>query len=146
MLAVPSAVSAPACPAGYPPRAHMTEVKARVAAMHLIEREAADRSVGLDTRPYEWLLEQVRAAETAILVPEHLAAEDKLLERCRVPPLRRTCAIGSAALLRVIKDLQAGRDTNEARMTLAQTMPHCERIVGLASPTTSLRTFKRPPR
>jgi hypothetical protein len=30
-------------------------------------------------------------------------------------------------------------------MALAQTMPHCERIVGLAPVSTSLRAFKWPP-
>jgi hypothetical protein len=133
------------CPSRYPPPAHMAEVKARVAAMHLIEREAADRSVGLDTRPYEWLLDQARVAEKAIHVPELVAAEEELLKRCFVPPLRTSCAIGSAALVRVIEDLKAGRDTNEAKMALAQTMPHCERIVGLAPVNTSLRAFKWPP-
>jgi hypothetical protein len=130
------------CPAPYPPRAHLADVKARVTALHRIERETADRTAGLDTRPYEWLLDQARAAEKAISVPDLVAAEDAILQRCLVTPLRTTCAVGSAALVRVIADLQAGRDPNEAKMALAQTMPHCERSVGLTPLKTSLRDFK----
>ena len=132
------------CPR-YPPPAHLADVKARVTALHRIEREAADRTAGLDTRPYEWLLEQARVAEKAISVPELVKAEDEILQRCFVTPLRTTCAVGSAALVRVIADLHAGRDTNEARMAYAQTMPHCERSVGLTALKTSLRDFKWSP-
>ena len=38
--------------------AELSQIKTRVEALRLIEREAADRMAGLDTRSYEWLLER----------------------------------------------------------------------------------------
>jgi hypothetical protein len=129
----------------YPPRAMLAEVKAHVEALRRIEREAADRRTGLDTRPYDWLLGQAQTAETAISIPALVEAEEKLLDRCFVPPLRTTCSIGAAALVRVIKELVAGEASDEARMAFAQRMPHCERTVGLKPSDTTLRAFKWPP-
>jgi hypothetical protein len=131
----------------YPPRAVLAEIKARVEAMRRIEREAADRLIGRDTRPYGWLLDQARAAEAVVAAPAPLAAEEKALARCRIviPALRRDCATGAAALVRVIEELVAGGVTDEAKMAFAQAMPHCERLAGLTPLDTALRAFKRPP-
>jgi hypothetical protein len=131
----------------YPPRAVLAEIKGRVETLRRTEREAADRLIGLDTRPYDWLLGQARSAEAVIAVPALLAAEGEALQKCRVfiPPLRRDCAIAAGALVRVIEDLVAGEPTNEARMALAQTMPHCERAAGLTPIDTALRALASPP-
>jgi len=131
----------------YPPRAVLKDIKARVEALQRIEREAADRMVGLDTRPYEWLLGQAQAAEAAIAIPALVATEKEALERCRVsiPSVRRDCAVGAAALVRVLGELVAGDASNEARMAFAQAMPSCERLAGLKPLDTALRSFKRPP-
>src|SRR5437660_8027324 len=77
---------------GYPPPQVLAQLKGRVAVMRNIEREAADRLIGLDTRPYDWLLEQAQATEAAIAVPALLTGEQEL-QRCRnfIRPVRRDC-------------------------------------------------------
>jgi hypothetical protein len=131
----------------YPTRAVLMDIKARVEALRRIEREAADRLIGLDTRPYEWLLGQAQAAEAAIAIPALVAAEKAALERCRIviPSVRRDCAVGAAALVRVLGELVAGDASNEAKMVFAQTMPSCERWAGLKPLDTALRSFTRAP-
>jgi hypothetical protein len=125
---------------GYPPREVVAEIKVSVEALRRIEREAADRGAGLDTRPYEWLLDQARAAESAIAVPSLLAAEDEL-ERCRnsITRVRRGCAGAAAALVRVIEELVADKASRERRLAYAQVMPHCERWMSLAPLKTTFR-------
>jgi hypothetical protein len=125
---------------GYPPAALLAQIKARVEALRRIEREAADRLVGLDTRPYDWLLDQARAAEATIAEPVALAAEDAL-SRCRnfSLPVRRDCAVAATALVRVIDELNSGEASKEAKQALAQTMPNCERIFRFMPLDTRLR-------
>lgn len=91
---------------GYPSRGVVRDIALRVETMRRLERETADRLVGLDTRPYAWLLEQARKAESEIAVPALLEAE-KTLERCRnnIRPLRAACAGAASALVRVIEEI-----------------------------------------
>jgi hypothetical protein len=147
------------------------DIALRVEAMRRLERETADRLVGLDTRPYAWLLEQARKAESEIAVPALLEAE-RSLDRCRnnIRPLRAGCASAASALVRVIEDIIAAEakpdkkpdvkkddsqrdrrdDTkddkknagSEARKAFAQVMPICERAVSLAPLDTTLRHFE----
>jgi hypothetical protein len=156
---------------GYPSRGVVRDIALRVETMRRLERETADRLVGLDTRPYAWLLEQARKAESEIAVPALLEAE-KTLERCRnnIRPLRAACAGAASALVRVIeeilsaeakpdkkpdvkKDVSQGDkqdDTkddkknagSEARKAFAQVMPICERAVSLAPLDSTLRHFE----
>jgi hypothetical protein len=127
----------------YPPPDVTTSLKAQVELMRGVERETADRVRGLDTRSFEWLLEQARAAEKAISVPAPLQAEDKLFERCRnaVRPVRRACAAASAALVEVLTEFAgAGQARKESRQVYLQTMPLCERWLGLTPLESALRT------
>jgi hypothetical protein len=150
VLAMVLALSAPAAAQTYdcrryPPSDVTASLKAQAEAMRKIELEAADRIRGLDTRPYEWLLEQARAAEKAISVPALLKAEDALLERCRnaVKPVRRGCAAGAAALVEVVSEFAAaGQGRKESRQVYLQTMPLCERWLGLAPLQTALRSVE----
>jgi hypothetical protein len=141
-LSTPAAAQLYSCRT-YPQPAVLAQLKAHVAAMRQIEREAADRLIGLDTRPYDWLLGQARAEEAAIAAPALLAAESAL-KRCRnfIRPVRRDCAAGAAALVRIIEELVSGDATNDTKMTFAQTMPRCERLSGFTPIDTTLRTFK----
>jgi hypothetical protein len=141
MLSTPAAAQIYSC-RGYPSPAVVAQIKARVEALRRIEREAADRVVGLDTRPYDWLLAQARAGEATLADPVLLAAEDDL-KRCRnyIRPLRRSCAAAAAALVRVIEDLVAGDATRDAKQAYAQAMPNCEQETKLAPLSTSLRTL-----
>jgi len=127
----------------YPPADVTASLKAQAEAMRKIEIETADRIRGLDTRPYDWLLEQARAAEKAIAVPALLKAEDGLFERCRnaVKPVRRGCAAGAAALVEVISEMAAtGKLRKESQQVYFQTMPLCERWLGLVPLESALRT------
>jgi hypothetical protein len=129
----------------YPPADVTASLKTQAEAMRKIEIETADRVRGLDTRPYDWLLEQVRAAEKAISVPALLKAEDALFERCRnaVRPIRRGCAAASAALVEVLTEFaEAGRARKESRQVYLQTMPLCERWLGLTPQESALRTVE----
>ena len=129
----------------YPPSDVTASLKAQAEAMRKIEVEAADRIRGLDTRPYDWLLEQARATEKAISVAAPLKAEDALFERCRnaVRPVRRGCAAASAALVEVIDELAtAGKARRESRQVYLQTMPLCERWLGLTPQESALRTVE----
>jgi hypothetical protein len=128
----------------YPPADVIASLKAQAEAMRKIELETADRIRGLDTRPYEWLLEQARAAEKSISVPALLKAEDSLFERCRnaVRPVRRGCAAGAAALVEVLTELAATeRARKESRQVYLQTMPLCERWLGLTPQQSALRSL-----
>src|SRR5438477_5234754 len=104
-MPAPAAAPVPSC-RGYPSANVVAHLKRRVEALRRVEREAADRILGRDTRPYEWLLEQAQAAHAAITDPAALAAEGDW-QRCRnfIRPVRRDCATGAAALVRVVTEL-----------------------------------------
>jgi len=150
VLPVPWALSAPAqrkaatppvYSCRYPTADVVAQLKAQAEALRRIEREAADRIAGLDTRPYDWLLEQARAGHTAIADPLALAAEDDL-RRCRnfIRPLRRDCEVFAAALVRVIEELAAGEVSKEAKQAYAMAAPPCESPLSLPPLRTALRT------
>jgi hypothetical protein len=118
-------------------------VKLRVEAVRLLEREAADRLRGLDTRTYPFLAGEVRKAADAIA--DAKAVEDEAAEvgKCRnkVHPLRGICR-GAALALGSAIDEQEKKDvvSKEARLAYAQGMATCERLVGLPPLGTAWRT------
>jgi hypothetical protein len=118
----------------------VTQLKLQIEALRRIEREAADRLLGLDTRTYDWLLDQARAVEAAIAVPILLELEREL-SRCRnfIRPVRRRSAACASALLQLLQELVAGDATSEAKAAYAQVMPECERTLGLTPLATTLR-------
>jgi hypothetical protein len=128
---------------GYPQADVVAQIKSQTEALRRLEREADDRIRGLDTRPYDWLLEQARASEQAIAVPALLAAEDALLQTCRnaIRPVRRGCAAGAAALVEVIGELAAGDAKKDSKQVYLQTMPLCERWLSLTPLQTALRSI-----
>jgi hypothetical protein len=139
VLSTPAAAQIYSC-RGYPSPAVVAQIKTRVEALRRIEREAADRVVGLDTRPYDWLLAQARAGEAALADPVLLAAEDDL-KRCRnyIRPLRRDCTAAAAALVRVIEELVMGEASKDSKQAHAQAMLDCEQAVKLTPLSTTLR-------
>jgi hypothetical protein len=153
-LPTPSAAQLYEC-RGYPSRAVVGEIKLRVETLRRTEREAADRLIGLDTRPYEWLLDQARKAQSEIAVPALLEAEEQL-KRCRnyIRPVRAGCGAAASALVRVIEEImvdEADKDEtkgdkkatgSEARKAFGEIMPHCEREVSLTPLDTTLRHFE----
>jgi hypothetical protein len=153
LLAVPAPLAAQElyeC-RGYPTQGVIRQIKLSVETMRRVEREAADRLAGLDTRPYAWLLDQARMAQLEIANPALLEAEESL-KRCRnyIRPVRAGCAAAASALVRVIEEFIAAEDKkddkketgNEAKKAFAEIMPHCERVVSLPPLDTALRKFE----
>jgi hypothetical protein len=142
LVSAPAKAQVFAC-RGYPSADMIRALKIDVEALRRIEREAADRLAGLDTRTYDWLLDNVRKTESEMANPALLEFEDSM-KRCRnyIRPVHRTCAAGATALVRVIAELAVGEATREAKSGYAQAMPQCERWVGLRPLDTGLRDPK----
>ena len=99
------------------------------------------RLKGLDTRTFEYLAAQARAATGAIADKDALAAEEEL-SRCRepIPPVRRVCAQAAQALVSLIEEQAAGAATTASKQLYVQAMPRCERWMDLPPLSTALRT------
>jgi hypothetical protein len=137
--------SVSACAAAAPCRNYPAGVahaiKPRVEAVRLVEREAADRLIGLDTRPWSYLVEQARATAGAIGEARALQDEDGL-ERCTdpVPHVRRVCATAALALAAALDEQAAGATIGIPKQSYAQAMAICESFIGLAPLHTFLRS------
>jgi hypothetical protein len=117
-------------------------IKSRVEAVRLIEREAGDRLIGLDTRPFPYLAAQARAAAAAIGEGKALREEDEL-SRCPdpVPHVRRICAMATLALASAIEEHEAGRASTVSKQAFAEAMALCEGHMGLAPARSRFRTL-----
>jgi hypothetical protein len=137
-LAAPVTARAASC-RGYD-QAARASLKAPVEALRMTEREAADRLVGLDTRPFEHLLTQARVALAVIGDKSRLDEEDAL-SRCRnyIPPIRYACAAAGAALVAAIEEEVRGAVGNATKKAYADAMGPCEQFMGLAPLKTALR-------
>jgi hypothetical protein len=126
-------VAAEAAPCRNYAAAAARAIKPRVEALRLIEREAADRLSGLDTRPWPYLIGQARAAAAAIGEPRALQDEDGL-ERCpeAVPHVRRVCATAALALAGALAEEAAGAATPISKQVYGQAMAICEGFMRLA--------------
>jgi hypothetical protein len=116
-------------------------IKARVEAVRLVEREAADRLIGLDTRPLPFLSGQARAAADAIGEAGALLDEDSL-DRCPDPVshVRRVCATAARALAGALGEQAAGEASPISKQSYAQAMAICEGFMGLAPLRTAWRS------
>jgi hypothetical protein len=115
-------------------------IKPRVEALRLIEREAADRLSGLDTRPFPYLAGQARAAAGAIGEAKALQDEDEL-GRCpdAIPHVRRVCATAALALAGVLEEQEAGTLTPGSKRIYSEAAGICEGMVGLKPLPSALR-------
>jgi hypothetical protein len=131
LCAFPVAVQAAPC-RNYPAAAVRT-IKPRVEAVRMVEREAADRVSGLDTRPWPYLAGQARAAAGVLGEARALQDEDGL-DRCPdpVPHVRRVCASAALALAGALEEEAAGAATPLSKQIYAQAMAICESFMGLA--------------
>jgi hypothetical protein len=111
-----------------------------VEALRLIEREAADRLIGLDTRPFAYLAGQARAAAGTIGESKALQEEDEL-GHCpdAIPHVRRVCVIAALALAGVIEEQEAGAATRGSKPVYAEAVAICEGLLGLKPLRTALR-------
>jgi hypothetical protein len=119
------------------PAAAARAIKPRVEALRLLEREAADRAKGLDTRPYTYLVGQARTVADAISEPRALKDEDGL-DRCpdAVPHVRRVCAIAARSLAAAL-DEQGGASIST--LIYGEAMAICEGFMRLPPLRTPLR-------
>jgi hypothetical protein len=146
-FAVLAAVLSPSAQAGtlpcrgYPESVRL-EVKRGVEALRQVEREAADRIVGLDTRPFDYLAGQARATADVIADQRALAAEEGLI-RCRnhVRPVRTICRGAALALAKAIEEQAAGGASKASRQAYAEAMTPCEQWMGLTPLKTALRSI-----
>jgi hypothetical protein len=134
------AVNAQAAPCRNYPAVAGRAIKPRIEALRLIEREAADRLVGLDTRPLAYLVGQAHAAAGLIGEARALQKEDGL-ERCpnAVPHVRRVCASAALALALALEEQAAGAVTPLSKQIFGQAMAICESFMGLAPLRTAWR-------
>jgi len=139
LLSASSAPAAPPC-RNYPAAAARA-IKPRVEALRLVEREAADRLTGLDTRPFPFLGGQARAGADAIGEARALQDEDGL-DRCpdAVPHVRRVCAIAALALAGALEEQAAGAASQISKQIYGQAMTICEGFMGLAPVRSAFRT------
>jgi hypothetical protein len=122
------------------PAAAARAIKPRVETLRLIEREAADRLIGLDTRPFPYLAGQARAAAGAIGEGKALQEEDEL-GRCpdAIPHVRRVCGIAALALAGAIEEQAAGAATRVSKQAYSEAMGICEGLIGLKPLQTAVR-------
>jgi len=133
-------VEAASC--GSYPKDIRAAIKKHVETLRALERETTDRLKGLDTRTFDYLAAQARAATGAIADKDALAAEEEL-SRCResIPPVRRVCAEAAQALVSLIEEQAAGAATTASKQLYAQAMPRCERWMGFVPFITVFRTI-----
>jgi hypothetical protein len=126
VASIPFHVEAASC--GSDPKDVRAAIKKHVETMRALEREAADRLKGLDTRTFDYLLGQTRAVARVIADKDALAAEEEL-SRCSesIPPVRRVCAEAAQALTSLIEARAAGTADKAPKQLYAQAMPQCER-------------------
>jgi hypothetical protein len=138
-LALPFEAEAASC-RGYlePVR---SSIKNRVEALRMIEREAADRVAGLDTRSFPFLAGEARKGADAIAGPSGRQEKDGL-KHCRkfVPPVRRICLSAAEMLVSLLKAQEAGATTKDSKQAYADAMTYCERFMDLQPLKTAIRT------
>src|SRR5205085_719845 len=111
-----------------------------VEALRRLEREAADRLSGLDTRSFDWLTAEARKAADIVGDPRALEDEDGL-RRCRnaTRPIRRLCATAARMLVEILDKHAAGPSPDYDRPAFAAAMTECERLLELRPLGSALR-------
>jgi len=140
VLSAPAAAQDVPC-RGYPESVRLMVTRG-VEALRLVEREAADRIAGLDTRPFDFLVGQARAAAEVIADQNALAAEEGL-KHCRnsVRPVRATCRGAALALAKAIEEQAAGAASKPSKQAYVEAMATCERWLGLTPLKTAFRAI-----
>jgi hypothetical protein len=125
---------------GYPESVR-SAIKVQIEALRMLEREAADRLLGLDTRTFPFLAAEVRKTVDAIADGRTLKLEDEL-RRCRnwVQPVGRICRNAADALAILLDAQEARAATRELKQAYAASIERCERLVRLAPLKTTIRT------
>jgi hypothetical protein len=112
-------------------QAARSDIGKHVAAMQRLEHEASDRSKGLDSRPFDFLLGEARKAAAIIADPALQGAGGS--KDCRDPahPVRRICAAAAQAWVEVLEKYAAGAKPDYDRPRFAATVEDCEKLMNL---------------
>ena len=115
-------------------------IKAHVAALQRLEHEAADRTKGLDTRPFEVLRDEARKTTAIVADPAALKDEEDL-ERCRnrTFPIRKICAGAAQALVDILDKHVAAAKPAYDKPPYAEAMANCEKLMDLKSLKSAIR-------
>ena len=140
LASFPFDVEAASC--GSYPKDIRAAIRKHVQTLRALERETTDRLKGLDTRTFDYLAAQARAATGAIADKDALAAEEGL-SRCReaIPPVRRVCAEAAQALASLIEAHETGAAVSHPKQVYVRAMPQCEQWMDFAPLVTVFRTI-----
>ena len=138
LLTGPAAAQTISC-RGYP-EAVRSKLKSAVEALRLVEREAVDRIIGLDTRPYPYLAAQAQGLAEVLADAKVLAAEQELTQ-CGNPvvPVRSLCREAALALARLIEEQATRVASDPSKRSYTQNMGQCQRSMNLAPLKTAFR-------
>lgn len=107
-------------------------IKHHVAALQRIEHEASDRTKGLDSRPFPFLLGEARKV-TAIIADPAALEDEKQLQRCRnwTQPVRTICAGSAQSLVDVLDKHVATERPDYDKKQYADSVATCEKFMDL---------------
>jgi hypothetical protein len=127
---------------GYPEAVRPT-IKPRVEALRLLEREAADRLRGLDTRTFPYLAGEARKAADLVADAKAVADEAAGIEKCRnsVPAVRAICRGAGLALATAIDEQEKEAASKDAKTAYGEAITRCEQLMGLQPLSTAWRTL-----
>jgi len=112
-------------------------IKHHVAALQRYEHEASDRLKGLDSRPFEFLRNEVKKTAAIIGEPKALAGE----ERCRnaTQPIRKICADASGLLVEILEKHVGDSKPEYDKPRYAAAMAECEKLMNLKPLRSAIR-------
>jgi hypothetical protein len=112
-------------------QAARADIGKHVAAMQRLEHEASDRSKGLDSRPFDFLLGEARKTAAIIADPALQGAGGS--RDCRDPahPVRRICLDAAQAWVDVLAKYIANPKPDYDKPRFAATVEDCEKLMDL---------------
>jgi hypothetical protein len=107
------------------------DIGKHVAALQRLEHEASDRSKGLDSRPFDFLLGEARRTAAIIADPALQGAGGS--RDCRDPahPVRRICLDAAQAWVDVLAKYAANPKPDYDKPRYAATVEDCEKLMDL---------------
>ena len=121
-------------------REAQSAIKIHVAALRRYEHEASDRLKGLDSRPFEFLRDEVK--KTAAIIGEAKAlADEEELKRCRnaTQPIRKICSEAAQMLLEILEKHLAESKPDYDKPRYAAAMGDCEKLMGFKPLKSAIR-------
>jgi hypothetical protein len=124
------------------PESARPQLRPKVEAVRQIEREAADRLRGLDTRTFPFLAGELRKAADLIADAKVVEEEAVGVAKCQNPvaPVRAVCRGAALALATAIDEQEKEAATKASRQAYGEAMARCEPLIGLQPLSTAWRT------